>query len=306
MAAGRVLHPEFQMTRVGGVWVTMFRNIRHSHALVYPMVLLLTGYFVSLHARWPRLARVALVGVLLYSTWTASRWPRRRTKRSPIGARWRSSSPRCPASPSTRTSSWAGRSPSMPASSAPIVFQASTWTPRSDGWRSPRSRRVTWSPEAGESRTTAAPPASRPPRSFPRAAGGSSRSSPGRRTRRAGAGSRLGSGKPCLRRPGEPPRRSTPGTPRGCVVRRPLLIQEGPRHATGGSPCRTAVSSTSTDSGSRRRSRNDFPVLNPATEEPDRHHLARLARPTSTRPSRPRDAPSRRSPRRRARSGSIC
>jgi len=62
---------EFQMTRVGGVWVTMFRNIRHSHALVYPMVLLLTGYFVSLHARWPRLARVAVVGVLLYSTWAS-------------------------------------------------------------------------------------------------------------------------------------------------------------------------------------------------------------------------------------------
>jgi Dolichyl-phosphate-mannose-protein mannosyltransferase len=60
---------EFQMTRVGGVWVTMLRNIRHSHALVYPLVLLLAGYFVSLHARWPRLARAVLAGVLLYSGW---------------------------------------------------------------------------------------------------------------------------------------------------------------------------------------------------------------------------------------------
>jgi hypothetical protein len=60
---------EFQMTRVGGVWVTMLRNIRHSHALVYPLVLLLAGYFVSLHARSPRLARAVLGGVLLYSGW---------------------------------------------------------------------------------------------------------------------------------------------------------------------------------------------------------------------------------------------
>jgi 4-amino-4-deoxy-L-arabinose transferase-like glycosyltransferase len=60
---------EFQMTRMGGVWVTMFRNVRHSHALVYPMVLLLAGYFVSLQARWPRLARTVLCGVLLFSAW---------------------------------------------------------------------------------------------------------------------------------------------------------------------------------------------------------------------------------------------
>jgi hypothetical protein len=49
----------------------MFRNVRHSHALVYPLVLLLAGYFVSLQARWPRLARIGLVGVLLYSTWVS-------------------------------------------------------------------------------------------------------------------------------------------------------------------------------------------------------------------------------------------
>jgi len=54
---------QLQMTRVNGVWVSMFRNIRHSHGLVYPVVLLLTGYLVSLRARHARGAD-ALVAVL--------------------------------------------------------------------------------------------------------------------------------------------------------------------------------------------------------------------------------------------------
>ncbi len=62
---------QFQMNRIDGVWVSMFRNVRHGHALVYPMVLLLTGYVVSLRARWPRVAYGLLAGVLISSSWTS-------------------------------------------------------------------------------------------------------------------------------------------------------------------------------------------------------------------------------------------
>jgi hypothetical protein len=60
---------EFQMNKVGGVWVTMFRNVRHSHAMVYPMVLLLAGYFVSFRARHRNFAYGLLAGALVFSAW---------------------------------------------------------------------------------------------------------------------------------------------------------------------------------------------------------------------------------------------
>ncbi len=55
---------QFQMTLYDGVPVAVFRNIRHSHPLVYPVVLLLAGYLASLAVGRPRFAR-ALLGVLL-------------------------------------------------------------------------------------------------------------------------------------------------------------------------------------------------------------------------------------------------
>jgi hypothetical protein len=50
--------------RVDGAWVSGFRNIRHGHVFVYPLVLLLAGYLTSLRARRPRTFG-ALLGVLL-------------------------------------------------------------------------------------------------------------------------------------------------------------------------------------------------------------------------------------------------
>jgi hypothetical protein len=53
--------------RADGVWISGFRNIRHIHCLLYPTVLLLTGYLVSLRLRRPRLAAVAVTVLLLFS-----------------------------------------------------------------------------------------------------------------------------------------------------------------------------------------------------------------------------------------------
>src|SRR5262249_49133442 len=43
---------QFNIQRVQGTWVAGFRNIRHTHVFVYPMILLLAGYLASLHARF--------------------------------------------------------------------------------------------------------------------------------------------------------------------------------------------------------------------------------------------------------------
>lgn len=55
---------ELNVQRVGGVWVAGFRNLRHAHPLVYPLVLLVASYLASLRTRRPRVAD-ALVAVLL-------------------------------------------------------------------------------------------------------------------------------------------------------------------------------------------------------------------------------------------------
>src|SRR5579885_488897 len=60
---------QFQMLPRGGVWVTIFRNMRHMHVLVYPLVLLLTGYLVELRRRRPRLAHATLAGLLGFGLW---------------------------------------------------------------------------------------------------------------------------------------------------------------------------------------------------------------------------------------------
>jgi 4-amino-4-deoxy-L-arabinose transferase-like glycosyltransferase len=56
---------EFQMTVRDGVLVTVFRNYRHSHAFVYPTVLILAGLFVSLREHRRLVADVALAAALV-------------------------------------------------------------------------------------------------------------------------------------------------------------------------------------------------------------------------------------------------
>jgi 4-amino-4-deoxy-L-arabinose transferase-like glycosyltransferase len=58
---------EFNFQRANGDWVAGFRNIRHLHGIVYPMMLALAGYFVSMRKRWPTVA-TALVAVLVLVT----------------------------------------------------------------------------------------------------------------------------------------------------------------------------------------------------------------------------------------------
>ena len=63
---------QFNIQRAGDVWITGFRNIRHAHMFVYPLILLLTGYFVSLRFKHPRVCYGALAVVILFSTWQSS------------------------------------------------------------------------------------------------------------------------------------------------------------------------------------------------------------------------------------------
>lgn len=60
---------QLNIQRVDGVWVAGFRNIRHLHVLVYPIILLLAGYLTTLRARWHRLADVVLVAMLVFGAW---------------------------------------------------------------------------------------------------------------------------------------------------------------------------------------------------------------------------------------------
>jgi 4-amino-4-deoxy-L-arabinose transferase-like glycosyltransferase len=55
---------QLNLQRVDGVWVAGFRNVRHAHVLVHPLVLLLAGWAVALRARAPR-ATAALVVALV-------------------------------------------------------------------------------------------------------------------------------------------------------------------------------------------------------------------------------------------------
>src|SRR5262245_535566 len=60
---------QFNLQYVSGVWVTGFRNVRHIHVLVYPIVLMLTGYFVHAIRRWPRPSLAVLLAVLVFGAW---------------------------------------------------------------------------------------------------------------------------------------------------------------------------------------------------------------------------------------------
>lgn len=50
---------ELNIQHVAGYWVTGFRNVRHAHVFVYPIVLLVTGYLAALRVRVPRAAAIA-------------------------------------------------------------------------------------------------------------------------------------------------------------------------------------------------------------------------------------------------------
>lgn len=58
---------QLNFQRAGDVWISGFRNIRHIHCFLYPLVLLLTGYLVSLRVRYPRLHDVGFAALLLFS-----------------------------------------------------------------------------------------------------------------------------------------------------------------------------------------------------------------------------------------------
>lgn len=59
---------QFQgVTLRDGLLLAAFRNVRHGHGLVFPVVLLLTGYLVSLRLRHRRLGTAALCAVLAAS-----------------------------------------------------------------------------------------------------------------------------------------------------------------------------------------------------------------------------------------------
>jgi len=60
---------ELNFQRAAGVWVTGFRNVRHGHVFVYPIVLLLTGYLVAFRARYPRVTHGLLVLLIGFSLW---------------------------------------------------------------------------------------------------------------------------------------------------------------------------------------------------------------------------------------------
>lgn len=68
---------QLNIQRVGGMWVSGFRNIRHMHVFVYPLLVLLAGWLVGLRARWPRTGAVLIAGLLAVGAWqsvtTASR-----------------------------------------------------------------------------------------------------------------------------------------------------------------------------------------------------------------------------------------
>ena len=60
---------QLNIQRVEGVWISGFRNIRHAHVFVYPIILLLTGYLVGLWARLPKLTLALLAVLLGFSAW---------------------------------------------------------------------------------------------------------------------------------------------------------------------------------------------------------------------------------------------
>jgi hypothetical protein len=60
---------QFNIQRTEGVWVAGFRNVRHTHIFLYPMILLLAGYLVALGRRRARLAAALVVALVAFGLW---------------------------------------------------------------------------------------------------------------------------------------------------------------------------------------------------------------------------------------------
>ncbi len=58
---------QFNIQRVDGIWVAGFRNVRHTHVFVYPIILMLTGYLVAMRARLRLVTDVGLALLLAFS-----------------------------------------------------------------------------------------------------------------------------------------------------------------------------------------------------------------------------------------------
>jgi hypothetical protein len=60
---------QFNIQWTEGTWVAGFRNVRHTHIFIYPMILLVTGYVMAMGARWRRPARVLVAVLVLFGLW---------------------------------------------------------------------------------------------------------------------------------------------------------------------------------------------------------------------------------------------
>ena len=60
---------QFNIQRADGAWVAGFRNVRHLHPIVYPLVLLVTGYLVTLRARFPRIGTSLAAALVAFGAW---------------------------------------------------------------------------------------------------------------------------------------------------------------------------------------------------------------------------------------------
>jgi 4-amino-4-deoxy-L-arabinose transferase-like glycosyltransferase len=63
---------QFNIQRTEGVWVAGFRNVRHTHVFVYPMILLLTGYLVALSGRWLRVTAALIAALVGFGLWQSA------------------------------------------------------------------------------------------------------------------------------------------------------------------------------------------------------------------------------------------
>ncbi|HWP66728.1 MAG TPA: glycosyltransferase family 39 protein, partial [Candidatus Limnocylindria bacterium] len=60
---------QFNIQYTEGTWVAGFRNVRHTHIFLYPMILLLAGYLVALARRWPRPAGALVAALVVFGLW---------------------------------------------------------------------------------------------------------------------------------------------------------------------------------------------------------------------------------------------
>lgn len=63
---------QFNIQRAEGVWVAGFRNVRHTHIFVYPIILLLAGYLTALWGRWPRAGQAGVAALVVFSLWQST------------------------------------------------------------------------------------------------------------------------------------------------------------------------------------------------------------------------------------------